>query len=132
MLQASTSLSRCFSLSRFTMSPFVMCDPSRNALNLCPSFITDVVINEINVDLPGMDGLEFIELYDGGRGNVSLSHTTLVLYNGANGVDRSYLALGLDGYHTNSDGFFVIGSHLMGQSKISVHVCVGVYVGGYR
>eukprot|EP00057_Strongylocentrotus_purpuratus_P033678 XP_792358.3 PREDICTED: LOW QUALITY PROTEIN: uncharacterized protein LOC587541 [Strongylocentrotus purpuratus] len=116
MLQASSSLSRCFSLDRLMMSPFLMCDPSPDGLNLCPTFITDIIINEINVDLPGMDGMEFIELYDGGQGNVSLNYTTLVLYNGVNNGGRSYLALGLDGYQTNSDGFFVIGSHLMGKN----------------
>ncbi|XP_041469734.1 uncharacterized protein LOC121419367 [Lytechinus variegatus] len=116
MLQGSSSLCRCFSLDRFTMSPFILCNPSPDGLNLCPSFITDIIINEINVDLPGMDGLEFIELYDGGRGNVSLNYTTLVLYNGAGNIGRSYLALGLDGYQTNSHGFFVIGSHLMGNN----------------
>lgn len=126
MLQASSSLSRCFSLDHLMMSPFLMCDPSPDGLNLCPTFITDIIINEINVDLPGMDGMEFIEFYDGGQGDVSLNYTTLVLYNGVNNGGRSYLALGLDGYQTNSDGFFVIGSHLMGKSKIYIYICVCV------
>ncbi|XP_071493888.1 uncharacterized protein [Diadema antillarum] len=108
----SSSLSRCFSLTPRAMDPFVVAPVSADGLNDCPTFITDVIINEINVDIPGADLQEFIELYDGGRGNTSLDYTTLVLFNGRNS-DRSYLAVGLDGYRTNAEGYFVIGSHIM-------------------
>ncbi|MEM1291304.1 MAG: choice-of-anchor D domain-containing protein [Cyanobacteria bacterium P01_H01_bin.162] len=67
-----------------------------------------VVINEIDVDNPGTDGIEFIELYDGGAGNTALDGLVLVLYNG-NG-DKVYDAIDLDGQTTDANGYFVVGS----------------------
>jgi uncharacterized protein len=66
------------------------------------------VINEFDADQDGTDAAEFIELYDGGTGNASLDGYTLVLYNGSD--DQSYDAIDLDGFSTNVDGFFVVGS----------------------
>lgn len=68
----------------------------------------DVIINEIDADTVGTDADEFIELYDGGTGNTDLTGLVVVLFNGSN--DASYDAIDLDGYSTNSLGYFVIGS----------------------
>jgi Ca2+-binding RTX toxin-like protein len=69
---------------------------------------SNIIINEIDVDTPGTDNAEFIELYDGGTGNTSLDGYVVVLYNGNN--DQSYAAYDLDGQSTNANGYFVIGS----------------------
>ena len=66
-----------------------------------------VLINEINSDSPGFDANEFIELYDGGRGNSDLSGYVLVLFNG-NG-DSSYLTVPLTGYKTDKNGYLLVG-----------------------
>lgn len=70
--------------------------------------VTSLVINEVDVDTPGADSAEFIELYDGGVGNTPLNGLVLVLYNGS--TDSSYAAFDLDGYSTNANGYFVIGN----------------------
>ncbi|MCA9261387.1 MAG: lamin tail domain-containing protein, partial [Planctomycetales bacterium] len=67
-----------------------------------------IVINELDSDTAGVDGLEFVELYDGGAGASSLDGLTLVFYNG-NG-DASYAAFDLDGYQTDANGFFLLGN----------------------
>ncbi len=69
---------------------------------------TTVIINEIDVDTPGSDALEFVELYDGGIGNTSLEGMVLVNYNGNN--DASYNTFDLAGFSTNAEGYFVIGN----------------------
>ncbi|MBL7189126.1 MAG: cadherin-like domain-containing protein [Phycisphaerae bacterium] len=72
-----------------------------------PVLLLDITINEVDVDTPGVDAAEFIELYDGGVGNTPLNGLVLVLFNGDN--DQSYRAFDLDGYSTNAEGYFVIG-----------------------
>ncbi len=67
-----------------------------------------VVINELDSDTPGVDAAEFVELYDGGVGNTSLTGLVLVFYNG-NG-DVSYRAIDLDGFTTNAAGYFTAGN----------------------
>ena len=67
-----------------------------------------IIINEVDADTPSYDVLEFVELYDGGTGNTALDGLVVVLYNG-NG-DTSYEAFDLDGFSTDTDGYFVIGS----------------------
>ncbi len=67
-----------------------------------------LVINELDADTAGSDTLEFIELYDGGSGNTSLNGYVLVNYNGSN--NTSYNAIDLDGFSTNTEGYFVIGN----------------------
>jgi hypothetical protein len=69
-----------------------------------------VVINEIDADTPGPDDVvEFIELYDGGLGGTPLDGVVLVFIDGAD--DTVYRAFGIpDGFETNADGFFLIGS----------------------
>ncbi|MBZ0090457.1 MAG: lamin tail domain-containing protein, partial [Thermoanaerobaculia bacterium] len=65
-----------------------------------------ILINEVDADSPGTDVAEFVELYDGGAGNTSLSGYVLVLYNGSN--DLSYQAFDLDGQSTDANGYFVL------------------------
>ncbi len=71
-----------------------------------------IVINELDADTAGTDALEFVELFDGGSGNTSLDGLVLVLYNGSD--DQSYnSAIDLDGFTTDENGYFVIGSALV-------------------
>lgn len=67
-----------------------------------------VVINEIDSDQDSTDSAEFIEIYDGGVGNASLTGLSLVLFNGSS--DMEYRTIALDGFSTNADGYFVAGS----------------------
>ena len=67
-----------------------------------------IVINEIDSDTPGTDSAEFVELYDGGAGVTSLDGLSLVLFNG-NG-DAADRTIALDGFSTDAEGYFVIGS----------------------
>lgn len=67
-----------------------------------------VIINELDSDTPSTDELEFVELYDGGVGNTSLTGLVLVFYNGSN--DQSYAAFDLDGRFTDANGYFVLGN----------------------
>jgi hypothetical protein len=71
-------------------------------------FLDFLVINEADADQAGSDLYEFIELYDGGNGNFSLDGYAVVLYNGSG--DVVYKAWDLDGYSTDSNGYFVLGT----------------------
>jgi len=66
----------------------------------------DLVINEVDVDNPGTDVQEFIELY--GTPGAVLDGLVVVSYNGSN--DQVYLQWDLDGYALDDQGFFVLGS----------------------
>jgi len=74
----------------------------------------DIVINETDADTPSTDILEFIELYDGGVGNVSLDNLAIIFFNGSD--DQSYNisphanGIDLDGYSTDANGYFVLGN----------------------
>ena len=68
--------------------------------------ITEVRINEVDPDQPATDTEEFIELY--GPANQALDGLVLVFFNGAG--DVSYDKYDLDGYSTNAEGFFILGS----------------------
>ncbi len=97
--------------------------------------VASVLINEVDSDTPGSDTAEFVELYDGGAGATDLTGLVVVFYNGSN--DLSYAAFDLDGYSTNSDGYFVMGNS--GVSGVSLFFAgnglqngadaVAVYVG---
>jgi len=77
-------------------------------LNVNPVAPPNVVINEVDSDQAGTDTTEFVEIYDGGTGNTSLSGLVVVLYNGSN--DQSYAAFDLDGFSTNAAGYFTLGN----------------------
>ncbi|MBN2006208.1 MAG: Ig-like domain-containing protein, partial [Anaerolineae bacterium] len=68
-----------------------------------------VLINEVDADTPSTDVAEFIELYDGGVGNTSLTGLVVVLFNGSN--DLSYAAFDLDGRSTDENGYFLLGNN---------------------
>ncbi len=57
-------------------------------------------------DQVSTDSAEFVELYDGGVGNTSLTDLVLVFFDGSD--DASYAAFDLDGQSTDADGFFVL------------------------
>ncbi len=65
-----------------------------------------VLINEVDADTAGSDTAEFVELFDGGRGNTDLTGLVLVLFNGSS--DTSYRAVDLDGMRTDGSGYFVL------------------------
>lgn len=85
----------------------------RAPLFLCLTFVfaqsvsaQSLLINEVDADQVGTDNGEFVELFDGGVGNIDLSGLVLVLYNGSD--DASYGSIDLDGFSTNAAGYFVI------------------------
>jgi len=80
---------------------------------------SNLIINEFDVDTEGTDTQEFIELYDGGRGNTDLTGLTLVLYNGSD--DASYNAIDLDGYSTDNHGYFIVGN----PDVINIDIVIG-------
>lgn len=67
-----------------------------------------LLINEVDADTVGTDALEFVEIYDGGRGNVDLTGISMVLYNGTS--DQSYRAIALTG-STTASGYYVVGGN---------------------
>ncbi len=71
-----------------------------------PPVSSFVLINEVDADQAGTDDAEFIELFDGGVGNTSLTGLVMVLFNGSDGA--SYLSFDLDGESTNASGYFVL------------------------
>lgn len=76
------------------------------AVNDCDGSPVQFLINEVDADTEGVDGAEFIEIYDGGAGNSPLDGLVLVLFNGSD--DASYEAFDLDGQSTNAEGYFVL------------------------
>lgn len=62
------------------------------------------VINEVDVDTPGTDTAEFIELLH--TPNTSLDDLVVVLFNGA--TDTSYNVFDLDGKTTDANGIFIL------------------------
>ncbi|HEX3183478.1 MAG TPA: Ig-like domain-containing protein, partial [Pyrinomonadaceae bacterium] len=89
--------------------------PDQMAANFAFSFTTaaapvanNIIINELDSDTPGTDAAEFVELYDGGVGNTSLTGLVVVFYNGA--TDTSYRSIDLDGFSTNAQGYFTLGN----------------------
>ncbi len=69
---------------------------------------TSILINEIDSDTPGSDIAEFIELFDGGQGNISLTGLVIVFWNGQD--DKSYHVIDLAGKQTDVDGYFLLGN----------------------
>ncbi len=84
-------------------------------------------INEIDADQTGTDAAEFIELYDGGVGGVSLDGLSVVLFNG-NG-ETAYDAFDLDGEVTDENGFFVIGSENVANVDLAAFTTNGLQNG---
>ena len=75
-----------------------------------------VVINELDSDTDGVDDLEFVELKTDNP-YASLDGYVLVFFNGStSGNDSSYFTIDLDGFTSDINGLFVIGS--MGVSPV--------------
>lgn len=73
--------------------------------------LSQIVINELDSDTPGIDDKEFIELKSD-TPNFSLDGYIVVLFNGSsNGMDSSYFVIDLDGYTTDANGLLLIGSN---------------------
>lgn len=72
---------------------------------------SQVVINELDCDTPGVDNLEFLELKSD-TPNFALDGYVVVFFNGsASGMNSSYFAIDLDGYVTDVNGLLLIGSN---------------------
>ena len=75
------------------------------------SLFSQVVINELDCDTPGVDDMEFIELLSENP-ETPLDGYVLVFFNGSSsGMNSSYFALDLDGYITDVNGLLLIGSN---------------------
>jgi len=85
---------------------FLQSEATPGEQNNCPAPL--MIINEVDADTASTDTLEFIELFDGGKGNTLLNGVVMVLYNGSS--DTSYAAYDLDEYETNAEGYFVLGN----------------------
>jgi len=73
--------------------------------------LSQVVINELDCDSPGIDDKEFIELKSVSP-NFALDGYVLVFFNGStSGADSSYFTIDLDGYTTDQNGLLLIGSN---------------------
>ncbi|KAF4095594.1 hypothetical protein G5714_023197 [Onychostoma macrolepis] len=73
----------------------------------------DFLLNEINTDSPGgAEDEEFIELWHPSGFRMSLDFIWMVMINGQTG--RVYYELELNGYYTDDDGYFLIGSSNVG------------------
>ena len=86
-----------------------------------------VLINEVDADQTSTDDAEFIELFDGGFGNTPLDGQVIVLYNGS--IDEVYNAIDLDGFSTDADGYFVIGSSNVPNVDLDVFTTNGIQNG---
>ncbi|XP_059391313.1 uncharacterized protein si:ch211-183d21.1 [Carassius carassius] len=73
----------------------------------------DFLLNEINTDSPGAaEDEEFIELWHPSGFRMSLDFIWLVMINGQTGI--VYYELELNGYYTDDEGYFLIGSSKVG------------------
>lgn len=81
------------------------------SLFYCQSILNaQVVINELDCDTPGIDNMEFLELLSD-EPNFSLNGYVIVFFNGSdNGGNSSYFTIDLDGFQTDVNGLFLIGS----------------------
>ncbi len=77
---------------------------------------SQVVINELDCDTPGVDNMEFIELLSD-TPNFPLDGYVLVFFNGStSGMNSSYFTIDLDGYVTDINGLLLIGSNAVSPS----------------
>ena len=80
------------------------------ALIVNPLF-SQVVINELDCDTPGIDNMEFVELLSE-TPNFALDGYVLVFFNGStSGMNSSYFTVDLDGLVTDVNGLLLIGSN---------------------
>ena len=75
------------------------------------SVCSQVVVNELDCDTPGIDNMEFVELLSE-TPNFPLDGYVLVFFNGSDsGMNSSYFTIDLDGYVTDVNGLLLIGSN---------------------
>ena len=80
-------------------------------LLLSPLAFGQIVINELDCDTPSTDDKEFLELKSD-TPNFPLDGYVVVFFNGsASGMNSSYYTIDLDGYTTDINGLFLIGSN---------------------
>ncbi|MCX7548259.1 endonuclease [Xanthomarina sp. F1114] len=99
---------------------------------------SQLVINELDCDTPGIDDKEFVELKSD-TPYASLDGYVLVFFNGSiSGGNSSYMTIDLNGYTTDINGLLLIGSSFVTpfpQLLISPNViqngadAVGIYLG---
>lgn len=78
---------------------------------LANPLFSQVVINELDCDTPGIDDMEFVELLSE-TPNFPLDGYVLVFFNGSDsGMNSSYFAIDLDGFVTDVNGLLLIGSN---------------------
>ncbi len=77
----------------------------------------DLVINELDADTVSTDMLEFVELL--GDPNMSLDGFSIVGVNGSDDLTYDTFAFDLDGFSTDSDGFFLLGNTLIAGADIN-------------
>lgn len=86
----------------FTLILFLTCGPV---------MFGQLVINELDSDTQGVDDQEFIELRSDSP-RFALDGYVVVFFNGSTGGgNRSYLSIDLDGFETDVNGLFLIGSN---------------------
>lgn len=72
---------------------------------------SQVVINELDSDTPGVDNMEFVELRSD-TPDFPLDGYVVVFFNGStNGNNSSYFTVDLDGFRTDVNGLLLIGSN---------------------
>ena len=134
-LVGTGSAAEDFTWSGPSTNSFGQINEGQNLVACSAPVATNVIINEVDVDQAGTDDAEFIELYDGGAGNTVLDALVLVLYNGSS--DSSYAVFDLDGFRTDANGYFVLGSagvagvELISRSNILQNGAdaIGLYLG---
>ncbi|MFD2550251.1 endonuclease [Bizionia sediminis] len=78
-------------------------------LSVMPLF-SQIVINELDCDTPGIDDKEFLELKSN-TPNFNLDGYIVVFFNGStSGNNASYFTIDLNGYTTDANGLLLIGS----------------------
>lgn len=80
------------------------------------SFGQDPVINEIDADSPSTDTEEFIEIK--WTASTSLDGYVVVLFNGSG--DSSYATYNLNGFSTDANGFFILGTTALANPDIDL------------
>ncbi|XP_006821860.1 uncharacterized protein LOC102804140 [Saccoglossus kowalevskii] len=107
------SFSRCLGNDPLKLSQFILSAATPGLGNICnglPTHVTldplspHIVINEIDIDAES----QYIELYDGGSGNIILDRLILTLIDGFSG--NVYYSLDLTGHTTDDNGYIVIGT----------------------
>ncbi|MFN2137914.1 MAG: ExeM/NucH family extracellular endonuclease [Candidatus Promineifilaceae bacterium] len=76
-----------------------------------------LVINELDAIMP-LYRAQFVELYDGGRGNTNLDGLALALFSGHDG--RVYKSFDLGGHHTDEQGYLLLASRYFPAADIFI------------